>query len=72
MISEELHDCGLIEPRPRRDRAAIVDPSSWNRSHDRQMVYVENCEHDRRLIVAQSWRDRGPIVAKIVAIRKRN
>ena len=63
---EELHDRGLIERRSRRDQAAIVDPSSWNRSHDRWMVSVENRKHDQCPIMA----DRGAIVAKIMAILK--
>ena len=31
---EELHDRGPIKPRSWRDRAAIVDLSSWKQSHD--------------------------------------
>ena len=33
-IAEELHDCGSIESRSLRDRAAIMDLSPWNHLHD--------------------------------------
>ena len=38
-FAEELHDCGPIKPRSRRDRAAIVALPSWNQGHDaRHMI----------------------------------
>ena len=61
---EEHHDRGPIEPRSRRDQAAIVDPSAWNLSHDHRAAVPENLEHDRRSIVV----DRAKIVAYFEAL----
>ena len=62
---EEHHDRGPIEPRSRRDRAAIVDPAAWNLFHDRRSSFPEHQEHDRQSIVVnrgRSHEDRGLIL----------
>ena len=64
-VVEELHDRGLIKPRSLITRHGITSTSIGRRS-------LEHQYHDRRPIVARSWRDRGPIVAKIMDIWKRN
>ena len=61
---EEHHDRGPIEPRSRRDRAAIMDPSAWNLFHDHRSSFPEHLEHDRRSIVV----DRAKIVAYFEAL----
>ena len=73
---EELHDRGPIEPRSRRDRAAIglLSASPYFQAiGERSTAYQD---FDRGPIVARSWPDRGPIVglleAKIADILKRN
>ena len=47
---EELHDCGSIEPRSRRDRAAIGEHTWWNRRHSSGAI-VARSRPDRGLIV---------------------
>ena len=54
-----------IEPWSRRDRAAIAQISSRNRSDRIRRRPTDLQDHDRRTIVARSRRDRGAIVAKI-------
>ena len=56
---EELHDRGLIEPRSRRDRATIVNPTTWKRLHDLQTTSKVDRDQDQTTIVARSWPDRG-------------
>ena len=55
-----------IEPRSRRDRAAIAHHSSWNHLHDHRKKVVgasiPRSTHDRGPIAARSWPDRGAIV----------
>ena len=55
-------DRSPIEPRSRRDRAAIVKLSSWNHLHGIRWQPKETQDHDRRTIVARSRCDRGAIV----------
>ena len=59
---EELHDRCPIEPRSRRDRAAIVAPSEWNHFHSigRRATCDQDLDHGP--IAARSWHDRGMIV----------
>ena len=61
---EEHHDRGPIKPRSWRDRAAIVDPSAWNRFHDPQTMSKVDRDQDQTTIVARSRRDRGSIVVR--------
>ena len=61
---EEHHDRGPIEPRSRRDRAAIVDPSAWNLFHNHRSAVPKHLEHDRRSIVV----NRAKIVAYFEAL----
>ena len=61
---KELHDRCPIEPRSRPDRAAIVKLSLWNRLHEIRRRPTKIQDHDRRTIMARSWRDRGPIVVQ--------
>ena len=59
---EEHHDRGPIEPRSRRDRAAIVDPAARNLFHDLRSSFPEHLEHDQCSIVVdrdRSREDRG-------------
>ena len=73
-LVEELHDRSPIEPRSRRDRAAIVERSMRNQLHDRQTGCREDLQRDRRPIDARSGHDRGrswSIPAKSVARKKR-
>ena len=56
---EELHDRGPIEPRSRRDRAAIVAPSAWNSFHSIGGHAKRDQDHDHGPIAARSWPDRG-------------
>ena len=58
-IEEESHDRGAIEPRSRRDRAAILQLSSRIHFNQIRRHFLEHLEHDRRPIVVRSWRDRG-------------
>ena len=65
-FAEELHDRGPIEPRSRRDRAAIVALPSWNQGHDaRHMIprnvasFLKRNFNDRASFLKP---DRGPIV----------
>ena len=58
-VVEELHDRGPIEPRSRRDRAAIGEFKGGNRLQaigERSTTYQD---FDRGPIVARSWPDRG-------------
>ena len=55
---EEHHDRGPIEPRSRRDRAAIVDLAAWNLFHDLRSSFPEHLEHDRCSIVVDRGRSR--------------
>ena len=63
-------------PRSRPDRTAIADPLLWNQSHDRQMVSLENRNHDRRPIVARSrrksWLFGSEIKARLTTKLERN
>ena len=61
---EEHHDRGSIEPRSRRDRDAIADPSAWDLLHDPRSSFSEHLGHDRRSIVV----DRAKIVAYFEAL----
>ena len=61
---EEHNDRGPIEPRSRRDRAAIVDPSAWDLLHDPRSSFPEHLGHDRRSIVV----DRAKIMAYFEAL----
>ena len=56
-IVEELHDRGPIEPLSRRDRAAIGEFTWWNHRQSIGRRSTNGQDHDR-----------GPIVAKMVAI----
>ena len=64
---EELHDLSPIEPRSRRDRAAIEEILA----RDRRGFVSHRSARDRRstsvTIDARSRPDRGAIVAKIAA-----
>ena len=51
---EELHDRGLIEPRSRRDRAAIGEFTWWNRCQSSGRRSTNDQDHDRGAIVARS------------------
>ena len=42
-------------PGSRSDRAAIVNPSAWNRLHDPQTTSKVDRDHDQTTIVARSW-----------------
>ena len=69
---EEHHDRGPIEPRSRRDRAAIGAPSARNPFHDHRSTVPKHQEHDRRSIVVNRGRsreDRGLILRLLL---KRN
>ena len=55
---EELHDRGSIEPRSRRDRAAIGELQRQNRLQTRDQ------DDDCGPIAARSWPYRGPIAAR--------
>ena len=61
---EEHHDRGPIEPRSRRDRAAIVTPSGRINLYDLQKGILEERNHDWSTIVTRSRRDRGLIAAR--------
>ena len=63
-IVEELHDRGPIEPRSRRDRAAIGGLTWGNRRQSIGWRPTDGKDHDRGPIVARSWRDRCAIVAR--------
>ena len=68
---EEHHDRGPIEPRSRRDWAAIVDPSAWNLFHDHRSAVLENLEHDRCPIMVdrgQSRRRSWPILKQFLRL----
>ena len=54
-LVEEHHDRGPIEPRSRRDRAAIVNPSAWNQFRDPQTTSKVDRDHDQTTITARSW-----------------
>ena len=58
-IEEEPHDRGAIEPRSRRNRAAILQLSSRIHFNQIRRHFLEHLEYDRRPIVARSRRDRG-------------
>ena len=60
-IMEELRDRGAIEPRSRRDRAAIMELLARNHSHRIREWPIKLQDHDRGPIVARSWCDRGLI-----------
>ena len=62
-FAEELHDRGLIEPRSRRDRAAIVDLPSWIQGHDLGARFQPKKAREEATIETRSPRDRGPIAA---------
>ena len=68
-IVEEPHDYGPIEPRSRRDRAAITLHLLWNRFHDWWSAsyrgYGARSTPDRRSIVVRSWSTAAIIVAKM-------
>ena len=64
---EEHHNRGPIEPRSRRDRAAIVDPSAWNLFHDPRSSFPQHLEHDRRSIVVYRGRFWSSIWSEIQA-----
>ena len=64
-FAEELHDRGPIEPRSWIFHHGII--STIIRRHP-----VENKYHDRGLIAAQSWLDRGAILARSWAFSKPN
>ena len=64
---EELHDRGAIEPRSRRDRAAIVAPSAWNHFHSIGRRATRDQDHDHGPIAARSWPDRGMIMVNFEA-----
>ena len=64
---EELHDRGPIEPRSRRDRAAIVAPSVWNHFHSIGRRAMLDQDHNHGPIAARSWPDRGMIVVNFEA-----
>ena len=51
---EELHDRGTIEPRSRRDQAAIGEFTWWNRCQSSGRRSTNDQDHDRGPIVAQS------------------
>ena len=61
---EELHDRGPIEPRSRRDRAAIGEFTWWRAGQSNGRRSTNNQDHDHGPIVAQSRPDRCPIVAQ--------
>ena len=63
-IMEELRDPGAIEPRSRRDRAAIMEHLARNHPHRIREWPIKLQDHDRGPIVARSWPDRGPIVVR--------
>ena len=65
-IMEELRDCGAIEPRSRRDRAAIMEHLAWNHPHRIREWPIKLQDHDCGPIVARSWPDRDPIVASFL------
>ena len=56
---EELHDRGPIEPRSRRDRAAIVEHLLRNQLHECQTWFSQGCAvrstPNRRMIRPRSW-----------------
>ena len=54
-IVEELHDRGLIEPRSRRDRAAIGGLAWGNRCQSIRRRSTDGQDHDRGPIVTRSW-----------------
>ena len=58
-IVEELHDRGPIEPRSRRDRAAIGRLTWGNRCQSIKRRSTDGQDHDRGPIAVQSWPDRG-------------
>ena len=58
-IVEERHDRGPIEPRSRRDRAAIGRLTWGNRFQSIRRRSTDGQDHDRDLIAARSWPDRG-------------
>ena len=64
-LMEELHDRGAIEPRSRCDRAAIVAPSTRNRSDDSPTWSDGVWLMTRITIDARSWPDRGVIVVPL-------
>ena len=66
-LVEEHHDRSPIEPRSWHNRAAIVDPSAWNRFHDPRTTSKVDHDHDRGPIAERSWLDRGAIVASFEA-----
>ena len=61
---EELHDRGAIEPRSRRNRAAIEEFTWWNRRQSSGRRSTNDQDHDRGPIAARSWHDHGPIAAR--------
>ena len=69
-------DRSPIVTRSRRDRSSIGLRlnllSSRNHSKLRRWRLTEIQAHDRRLIMARSWPDRGPIVPRSGLVLKRN
>ena len=61
---EEHHDRGPIEPRSRRDRAAIVTLSGRIKFYDLEEGIFEERNRDWSTIVTRSRRDRGLIAAR--------
>ena len=58
-------DRGAIEPRSRRDRAAIAHLLPRNLSYLSWRWSTETQDHDRRPIVAWSWPNRGAFEEKL-------